>query len=138
MHEIKVVQEIDSGHQLKLPYDSKCNGKHGHRWKVIVTLESKWLNDWGMVVDFTHVKAILKLYDHVFFEYSQAHTQVQFGTEGIVFVPFQPTAENLAQFFAEEIETSLASDPLYPHAISVTSVELWETPSGCTVYRKSE
>lgn len=43
--------EIAGAHRLELPYESKCNGLHGHNWIITVCCKSKTLNAQGMVVD---------------------------------------------------------------------------------------
>ena len=141
MFKVRVIDHLDSGHQLSLPYDSKCNNRHGHRWKVIVDLEAQGLNELGMVVDFTHVKEALRRYDHCFFEQT---TDSDFRNplgqhwvgDGVVLVWFIPTAENLARFFAHQIQWALQNTfkEFYPNKPEVMRIELWETPSGSTIF----
>ena len=42
---------------------SPCRRLHGHTWTVIVTVEGTVAED-GMVIDFRHIKAIIKQLDH--------------------------------------------------------------------------
>jgi 6-pyruvoyltetrahydropterin/6-carboxytetrahydropterin synthase len=42
---------------------SSCRNLHGHTWKVIVNIEGKVQKD-GMLIDFRHIKGIIKLLDH--------------------------------------------------------------------------
>ena len=140
MFEIQVIDELDSGHVLELPYSSKCNGLHGHRWKVMVRIQGP-LDSHGMVVDFTRVKQVLRGYDHRFFVSGSAVIAGKplEGLDrfpGVIVVPFEPTAENLAQHLAEQVQNCLyrvGRDNPGPLA-QVMSVELWETPSGCVRY----
>ncbi len=55
---------IEAAHQLRLPYESKCNEEHGHTYRVQVVIGAETLNEQGMVVDFVHVKRIIRQYDH--------------------------------------------------------------------------
>ncbi len=165
MYEIQVIEELDSGHILDLPYESKCSNIHGHCWKVMVTLTTPDLNECGMVVDFTHIKAILKRFDHKFFVNEEhpiaSHLQdfqsaaAQKGkylnvpghdAYGIILLPFEPTAECLATHFLEEIVSVLFAERYkkpdgnyvqVPKAeeTKVISVEIWETKSGRVIYK---
>ena len=52
--------EISAAHSLSLSYPSKCENLHGHNWIVTVHCRSKELNADGMVIDFSHIKRIVK------------------------------------------------------------------------------
>ena len=113
-YEIKVIQEIDSSHQLKLPYESGCNNLHGHRWKVEVVIMSERLNEQDMVVDFQHVKGIIKRYDHI-------HLNDVINPA---------TAEVIAYDLSQEIAEYLAVGEFGNTHALLTSLTLFETPSG--------
>jgi 6-pyruvoyltetrahydropterin/6-carboxytetrahydropterin synthase len=55
---------IEAAHQLKLPYESKCNFPHGHSYRVRAVIGATQLDGNGMVVDFIHVKGVIRQYDH--------------------------------------------------------------------------
>ena len=85
--------EISAGHQLDLPYDSPCRRLHGHNWIVIVTVQGLKLNEQGMLIDFGRLKQIV-------------HGQLDHrNITGII--PGNPTAENVAYWIAEQIDTEL-------------------------------
>lgn len=52
--------EVSAAHSLKLSYQSKCENLHGHNWIITVYCRSKELNADGMVVDFSHIKQVVK------------------------------------------------------------------------------
>lgn len=52
--------EVSAAHSLKLSYRSKCENLHGHNWIITVYCRSKELNADGMVVDFSHIKQVVK------------------------------------------------------------------------------
>ncbi|MDO4214650.1 MAG: 6-carboxytetrahydropterin synthase QueD [Bacteroidales bacterium] len=101
--------EISASHRLSLSYPSKCENLHGHNWVITVYCRSKELNEDGMVIDFTHIKRLIKdKLDH------QNLNDV---------LPFNPTAENIARWVCEQIE------PCY-------KVEVQESFSNMAVYEK--
>ena len=65
MYKIQKTIEISAAHSLDLPYESPCTQLHGHNWKIKVFLRSPKLTDYGMIVDFSLVKKVVKdKYDH--------------------------------------------------------------------------
>ena len=52
--------EISASHHLHLSYQSKCENLHGHNWIITVYCRSEVLDQNGMVVDFSHIKALVK------------------------------------------------------------------------------
>ena len=83
--------QISAAHQLKLSYASKCENLHGHNWIVTVYCRSKELNADGMVEDFSHIKQRIK-------------DQLDHRNLNDI-LPFNPTAENLARWICDQIET---------------------------------
>ena len=89
MYFIKKTFEISASHQLKLSYDSKCTQLHGHNWLVTIYCKARELNADGMVVDFTHLKQIIR--DRL------DHANLN------EILPFNPTAENIARWICDQI-----------------------------------
>jgi 6-pyruvoyltetrahydropterin/6-carboxytetrahydropterin synthase len=117
-------------HQLRLPYESRCNDLHGHSYAVVAVIQAPSLNPQGMVMDFTHVKAVIKKYDHAFlgqgFRYSDS-AAVPTVVPHKFFPQVEPsTAENFARVLYEEIGTVLLT--INP-AAELVSVSVWETPN---------
>ncbi len=81
--------EISGAHHLELTYPSKCGRVHGHNWIVTVTMESEELDENGMVMDFTRIKE--KVSDRL------DHQDLN------AVLGFNPTAENIARWIAEEL-----------------------------------
>lgn len=91
MYRVEKKFDIAVSHKLDLPYESKCNNLHGHNLWITVSIRAQELTDYGMVIDFTHIKrAISKKLDH-------AHLNDLFD--------FNTTSENLAKWIRDEIQT---------------------------------
>lgn len=89
MYYIEKHIEVSFAHQLDLPYESRCTTLHGHNAMITIFCKSEKLNAEGMVVDFQHVKRIVKKnMDHC----NLSET-----------LPFQPTAENIAYWLCTQI-----------------------------------
>lgn len=91
--------EIAFAHRLSLNYESKCQRLHGHNGIATIYCCAEELDENGMVADFTHIKQ--KISD-----------RLDHQTLNDLFT-FNPTAENLARWIAEEI----------PHCYKVTFQE---------------
>ena len=139
MYSLKTTASFDSAHFLT-NYYGKCENIHGHRWNATVYTEAKTLTTHGtekdMVLDFALFKKIVREVanelDHTFFieEGSlQQKTIDQLKSEGfdLKILPFRTTSENLAKFFAEEVEKK---------GITVSKIEMAETPNNCAIYKK--
>lgn len=101
--------EVSGAHRLNLSYRSKCENLHGHNWKITVYCRSKELNQDGMVVDFSHLKNIIKKQlDHQYIN---------------DIVSFNPTAENIARWIADQIPTCF-------------KVEVQESENNTAIYEK--
>ncbi len=127
--------EFDAGHRV-LGHGGKCKHPHGHRYAVEITAEAYLeLNDLGMVVDFSVLKEVYgefidREWDHGFLvnkDDSELLTALLNVTNSKVYTcPFNPTAENLANFL-------IAHQPfvqaLAQHKVVVRQVKVYETPN---------
>lgn len=61
MYQLTTEHSFDSAHFLA-GYDGKCGNLHGHRWRVLLTVQSETLREdrqqKGMCVDFAELKKI--------------------------------------------------------------------------------
>lgn len=115
--------DISCGHRVH-GHESKCAYLHGHNYRIHFTVEADQLDTVGRVIDFSAIKSKLCMWleehwDHKFLAWSgdtfmvalmeasetyhvpsPAHTMFY---DSIVWVPFNPTAENMAQNLLEVI-----------------------------------
>lgn len=119
IYKVSKRMEIAGAHKLSLPYDSKCSNLHGHNWIVTVYCTSDHLTEYGMVVDFKKIKNLIhRKFDHQFIN---------------DIVDFNPTAENMAKYFHDIINDSLALD-----SAKCYKVEVQESEGNVAVYEDEE
>lgn len=143
MYAIQAETHFDAAHFLTA-YHGKCENLHGHRWRVVVTLEIPELQDGtgaageterDMVMDFTAFKRTINeladTLDHTFLveEGSLAPATIA-ALEGegfeLTMLPFRTTSENLARWFYERLGEA---------GLPVAEVECDETPNNRAIYR---
>ena len=122
MFEISVEDTFAAGHALRA-YRGKCEKVHGHNYKVRVTVAGDELNSAGLLMDFVELKRLL----HSVMD-SLDH---QFLNDIPPFDTLNPTAENMAKYFHEEVSKGLASEG----GVRIACVRLWETDTSVAAYR---
>lgn len=143
MYGLQAETHFDAAHFLT-SYHGKCENLHGHRWRVVVTLEVPDLQDGtgqggqteaSMVMDFGAFKRTINevadSLDHTFLveEGSLKNTTIAaLEDEGfsLTVLPFRTTAENLAHWFF---------DNLKQQGLPVAEVEVDETPNNRAFFR---
>lgn len=124
--------EFDAAHRVKR-HESKCKNLHGHRYVVEITVSAPELDALGRVVDFGVMKEKLgswidEHWDHqtILWEEDRTLGNAIAGetTQPIYYLPYNPTAENMAKYLLEKICPTLFSAPL-----KVERIKLWETPN---------
>lgn len=123
MYKISVQKKFSASHIIK-NYPSECGRLHGHNWNVKVIVKAKELNDFGMAIDF---KELSKILNDVIEKLDHYHLN-----DIPPFNEIQPTAENLAKFFYDELKSKLAQ---YKN-IEIDSVEIWETEKYSAIYQE--
>jgi 6-pyruvoyltetrahydropterin/6-carboxytetrahydropterin synthase len=123
MFEVAVEQSFASAHALR-NYKGRCENVHGHNWKVRVVIEGEKLDATGMLVDFLDVKSfmgeILDRIDH------------QFLNEIPPFDRINPSAENIAEYFYQQLTGKFTETPV---PVRIREVKIWETEIQSATYR---
>ena len=132
--------ETDTGHRVP-NHKSKCRHMHGHRYRWEAELEGdvvtqEGASEEGMLMDFSDVSAILNQHihdvvDHAFIVYEGDKEALaalsQMGDEHrTLIVPFIPTAENLAKWAFEQVESHISSS--YGNSLKLYAFHVRETP----------
>lgn len=97
--------DISCGHRV-YGHEGKCRHLHGHNYRIHFHCEAEKLDNIGRVIDFSVIKERLCMWienhwDHKFLIGEQdplAEILLDLDPEGVVLVPFNPTAENMAEY----------------------------------------
>lgn len=120
MYQVSVRRHFDAAHYLR-GYQGRCEQMHGHRFQVVVSIQAQQLNDIGLAFDFVALRGqldeILGRFDHVCLN------------EVPPFDTINPSSENLAVTIYEELKGKLRMA-----AVSLSSIEVWESPEACVTY----
>lgn len=120
MFEISVEDTFAAGHALR-DYHGKCEKVHGHNYKVQLAVEGVTLDSAGLLVDFVELRRLLHgvmdRLDH------------EFLNDVAPFDKLNPTAENMAKYFHDEVARGL------PPGVRLASVKIWETDTSTATYR---
>ena len=120
MFVLKIVTDFASAHSLR-DYPGDCSRLHGHNWQVEVMVSSQVLDESGIAIDFREIKkqtkAVVKRLDH------------QYLNEIEPFDVLNPTAENIAKYFFDEISILINNEN-----VKVKEVLIWETPRSAVTY----
>ncbi|MDR3565845.1 MAG: 6-carboxytetrahydropterin synthase QueD [Negativicutes bacterium] len=123
MFELTTIVEFEAAHRLP-DYPGKCCRLHGHNWKVEVTVVGDQLDDLGMLIDFRDLKQevnkVIDTLDHYYLNEIEPFRTVN------------PTAENIAKYIYEELNSHLIA----ARGVTVKLVKVWESPHSAAVYRE--
>ena len=121
MFEVRVEDDFAAAHFLR-DYHGKCEALHGHNYKVFVHVRGAELDDGGMLLDFTQLKAALKkvlagldhtnLNDNPFFDQN-------------------PSAERIALYICQSVQAELDAQK---KGVRLYSVDVFETDKNRATY----
>jgi 6-pyruvoyltetrahydropterin/6-carboxytetrahydropterin synthase len=123
MFQVSVEETFSAGHALR-GYRGKCENPHGHNYRVRVTLEGPQLDSIGLLCDFSELKHVMREIigelDHQFMNDLEAFRSVN------------PSAENMAKYFYDQVTRQLTE---LPAGARVTDIVVWETDTTSAQYR---
>ncbi|MBI2811093.1 MAG: 6-carboxytetrahydropterin synthase [Candidatus Melainabacteria bacterium] len=132
----QVTREIQFcyGHRL-LNYKGKCKNLHGHNGLAVITIESKDLDELGMVTDFSNIKTVVSQWiddnlDHrmILSKEDPLLPVLESVGEPVFVMNVNPTAESIAKLIYDFVDSA---------GFPVTKVTLWETASCFATYSKT-
>ena len=123
MFEIFVEETFAAGHALR-GYRGKCENPHGHNYRLRITLQGPELDQTGLLYDFVHLKQVI----HTVME----GVDHKFLNDQAPFDKLNPSAENIAKYFYEEVSRLLHEGQSRPDVsgrgrASIVRVDIWET-----------
>ncbi len=124
MFVLKIVTDFASAHSLR-DYLGDCSRLHGHNWQVEMMIATRKLNSNGIAIDFRDIKKqtkiVVKRLDH------------QYLNEIVPFDKLNPTAENLAKYFFDEVGQLINTSD-----VKVKEVTIWETQRASVTYSQGD
>ncbi len=123
MFEVTVETDFSSGHYLR-NYHGRCENPHGHNYRILVTLAGEVLQESGLLFDFKQLEQIIQpvvdSLDH------------QMINDIPPFADLNPSAENLARYFFEEISGRIAEAA--EAGVRVKRCTIYETDRSAATY----
>ena len=142
--------DISCGHRVH-GHESKCRHMHGHNYRIHFTCQAQpyifAMDNIGRVIDFGEIKAKLCMWvennwDHKFLAWDQdpvmhaLQDHLRFGDNeaeaifdgSLVWVPFNPTAENMAEYLVHVVGPQMLTDT----GVRLVRVDIEETAK-CSV-----
>ncbi len=134
MFEVRVTADFAAAHFLR-DYNGKCENLHGHNYKVYAHVKGPQLNEGGMLLDFSKLKAALrqvcKQLDHTNLNDLPVFDQNP-SAERIAMYIYNGIIENLKK---EGLDLSYQKDKKTP---ALYAVDVFETETSRARYRVDE
>jgi 6-pyruvoyltetrahydropterin/6-carboxytetrahydropterin synthase len=123
MFEVMVEESFAAGHALR-GYKGKCENVHGHNYKVRVVLAGEQLDSVGLLYDFVALRRLLaeiiRGLDHRFLNDLPPFTDIN------------PSAENIARYFYDELARRVGTSP---NGATLREVTVSESETTTATYR---
>lgn len=121
MFEVSITKTFSAAHSLK-EIGGRCEGLHGHNYRVQVVVASEDLNNEGLVMDFRLIKKIT--------EGALDNLDHKHLNDLTCFHGRNPSAENIARLIYDLVAGELSGkDP------RVARVTVWESDDACASFR---
>lgn len=118
MFELRVLGHFAAAHRLR-EFGGKCEGLHGHNWKVELEVRAQETGPTGVVLDFARLKAelsaVLEELDHKDLSCHEHFSRVN------------PSSEELARYIYGRLQGRVAP-------AEMARVRVWESEEACAVY----
>jgi len=127
MQSVRRYHDFSCGHRV-VGHEGACAHIHGHNYRVYFYCSTTTLDQVGRVIDFGAIKVLLcdwleQNWDHRFLAFEEdpmLEGLRALDPDGIVAMPFNPTAENLASYLLEVVgPTKLAGTGIVLYRVEV-------------------
>lgn len=124
MYEVMIKSGFSAAHSLR-EYGGKCEGLHGHNFRVDVYVKAKKLDDIGLAIDFRilkeKTKVVIDQLDHKYLNDSPYFSEIN------------PSSENIAVYIFKNLEKEVNDGN-----IVISRVAVWESENSCASYYEGE
>lgn len=138
---IRKLFEFENAHIVRFCSSKRCKTSiHGHSYKVEILLESKYLDNAGMVYDFgllkDEIKQIIDSFDHAITLYKDDDEQylndMKKHSKRWIMLPVNVSAENFVRVFFVLIDTLLKKTKMIngEQGVNLQSIIVHETRTG--------
>jgi 6-pyruvoyltetrahydropterin/6-carboxytetrahydropterin synthase len=118
--EVMIERNFSSAHQLR-GYRGKCENLHGHNYRIEIYARGRELDNIGLLIDFVELKSaadeVVQYLDH------------QNINELPPFDELQPSAENLAKYILDRLNTRISDA-----RVQIFRVRCFETPTSVATF----
>lgn len=143
----KKLKPTCTAHYLGKDFPRACKNMHGHNYNYVIEVGAEELNEYDMVIDFSHIKDICdnwlqENWDHttIFsdFQTKAIHFWEDMGWKYYVFLYSgdNTTAENMAKYLATMFYEML--NEKYNNKIKYVTMHVWETEGSEAQFTVSE
>lgn len=120
MYKIRIITNFSAAHSLR-NYKGKCEGLHGHNWKVEAIISSASLDPVGMVMDFSELKLLT---NNILDELDHKHLN-----ELECFKANNPSSEEICHYIFQKLRVEVSRK-----GGKLEEIRVWETDSSCASY----
>lgn len=135
LREITLSHKTATGHRI-VGHKGKCARLHGHTYQFDVTIRTSFLTDPGFILDYGLIKEELDKWDHQLLLWSEDPLGMEdrsgqgIRDSGVVRVPFNPTAEKMAEHLTYKFLAKLER----PGEYQFVKVTVHESPLTSATY----
>lgn len=122
-YSLTIVTDFSAAHILH-GYDGPCSRLHGHNWNVEAKVYAHVLDNVGLAYDFSelkkHTRELAGYLDH------------RFLNEIPPFNEINPSAENIAAWFYEQLSSRIPDERVH-----IESITIWENERSAVTYSEA-
>ncbi len=121
MYELTIERDFSAAHLMR-GYPGPCARMHGHNYRVLLSVKGETLDECGMLVDFSDLKAA---FDDILAELDHRNLN-----EIPPFDEINPSSENLARYLHQRAASAIGE------GVEVSRVTIYESPTSSVTYRE--